>query len=285
MNLRGASFPMQFYLCFSRCMLQQYRQASWLALEIFVCLLAGGLMGTASTAVPELYIGVLAPPYSLISPAPLEVMVPQLGLFINMAAGVAGAPAAVRTFCEEKDVYTREHDGGHSLLAYYLAKNVAAALRLFLASLHFASIFCLLALPTTPFSTFFLMTLGIFWGVYGLSMALSMIVNRSNAALLAVIGTLVMACMCGYGPNLVQGAKWGITPIQSSSYSRWATELFMHSETLAYRDLFLVTEVSAFIFGYTMDRPGYDITMMFAISMVQRVVAYIGLIVQVKYKL
>lgn len=284
MMQRGAPFYMQFYLCFMRSLTQQYRQASWLALELCVCVLAGAMMGVSATSVPELYIGVLAPPYSLISPAPLEIIIPSLGFYINMAAGVAGAPAAVRTFCEERDVYQREFDGGHDLAAYYLAKNAATAARLFLSSLHFAAVFTLLALPTTDFGIIFLMVLGIFWGVYGLSILLGLVVNRSNAALLAVIGTLVMACLCGFGPNLQQGRRWGIDPFQDMSYSRWATELFMHSETLPYRSLFLVKEVSASVFGYTLDRPGFDVAMMLVIAVVQRVLAFLILEAQVRLK-
>ena len=45
-----------------------------------------------------------------------------------MAAAVvpAGAPAAVRIFGEERDVFLREYAAGHSTGAYFLAKNLAA---------------------------------------------------------------------------------------------------------------------------------------------------------------
>lgn len=41
------------------------------------------------------------------------------------------------------------------------------------------------------------MILGIFFGVYGLSALMSLLVDRANAALLGTIASLVVACMCG----------------------------------------------------------------------------------------
>ena len=51
--------------------------------------------------------------------------------------------------------------------------------------------------PTAGFATTFVMILGIFFGVYGLSALMSLLVDRANAALLGTIASLVVACMCG----------------------------------------------------------------------------------------
>lgn len=274
---RGASVLSQFLLCHHRSLLQQYRRGTWLALELVVCVAAGGIMGLAATAVDELYSGVLAPPYTLLSPSPMETMLPSLGLYVNMAVGIAGSPAAVRTFGEERDVFLREHGAGHSAFAYFAAKNVATMYRLSLAALHFAGVFTLLARPTSPFHFVLAMTLGIFYGVYGLSMLVSMLVSRENAALMGVIASLIVACMCGFGPNLVQGKEWGIGWVQDLSYSRWANELWVDIETQPYRGLFLVEEVTAAIFGYTLNRSGIDVIAMVAIGTGLRVIAFAAL--------
>lgn len=71
----------------------------------------------------------------------------------------------------------------------------------------------------------------------------------------------------------MQGREWGLIFVQDLSYSRWANELFLHGETLHYRDLFLAEEVTANIFGYTMGRPMFDMAAMALIGVLLRVVA------------
>lgn len=61
---------------------------------------------------------------------------------------------------------------------------------------------------------------------------MSMIFNRANGALLGTIASLIVACLCGYGPSLAQGRQWsldlgggnllGLITLQDISYSRWA---------------------------------------------------------------
>jgi ABC-type multidrug transport system ATPase subunit len=277
MSNRGASYFRQLYLCHSRSLLQQYRQPPWLVLELCVSSAAGMAMGLAAQSVDELYSGVLRPPFTVLGPAPMETMLPNLGFFINIAVGVAGSPAAVRAFGEERDVFMREYEGGHSVLAYYTAKNIAALYRLLLASLHFSGFFAYLARPVSEFYYVFNFIFGAFFGVYGLATLMSMLVDRANAALLGTIASLIVASLCGYGPNLKQGKEWGISIFQDLSYSRWVNELFIHAETMPYRDLFLVEEITADIFGYSLNRPTHDIFMMAFIGLLLRFLALIGL--------
>ena len=196
---RGASFLRQASLVFQRSMLQQFRQAPSFALEMGVGFLAGGIMGSASTAVPTLYLGILKPPYTLISPAPMETLLPSVGLYVALAVGLAGSPAGVRTFGEEREVFYREASSGHDRLAYYLAKSAAMLPRLTAGAFHFASIFHFLATPSMSFETLFVCVWMQFYAVYGLAALTSMLVARENAALLGVITSLIAACMCGFG--------------------------------------------------------------------------------------
>jgi hypothetical protein len=78
----------------------------------------------------------------------------------------------------------------------------------------------------------------------------------------------------GYGPNLHQGEQWHVGWLQQISFSRWAAEGFFHAETLPYRNHYMVTEVSAGIWGYTLDRFSFDIFMMILLGLVERAVAY-----------
>lgn len=275
---RGATLLRQIYLCHNRSVLQQYRQISTYALEMGVCLLAGGVMGAAASQFDELYQGVLQQPYTPLSPSPMEVLIPSLGLYIVLAIGIAGSPAGVLTFGEEKTVYYREAAAGHSKLAYYIGKTVSVVYRFTFGALHFAGLFMVLASPITEFGTFYGLVWIQFFAVYGLAAMVSMIVKRENAALLAVIVSLIAGCMCGYGPSLAQMNDWGLGWVLDLSFARWAAEAWFHCETAPYRHVYMVKEVSAMLFGYTVDRLPLDIGLTILIGTVYRVVAYFGLV-------
>jgi len=103
-------------------------------------------------------------------------------------------------------------------------------------------------------------------------------VKRENAALLGVIVSLIAACLNGYGPNLNQGRRWGLIALQNASFARWANEAWFHTETFPYRRHFMAVEVSAGVWGYTLDRLALDISLMILIGLAYRVAAF-GLLV------
>jgi len=125
------------------------------------------------------------------------------------------------------------------------------------------------------------MVWGLFFGVYGLATLTSMLVDRANGALLGTIASLIMACLCGYGPNLIQGKEWGIFVLQEISYTRYANELWVHMEVNPYRKTFVAENIPAGSFGFTLDRPIYDITMMVVLGLLMRGAAYICLVMVV----
>ncbi len=115
--------------------------------------------------------------------------------------------------------------------------------------------------------------------VYGLAAMMSMLVARENSALVGVIAALIASCLCGYGPSLVQGRQWGVYFLQALSFARWASEAFFHAETLAYRNHFMVEEVSAGIWGYTLDRFSLDICIMLLLGLAMRAAAFVLMVV------
>ena len=236
------------------------------------------MMGAAALAVPSLYMGILKPPYVYISPSPIENLLPSIGLFVALAIGVAASPAGVKIFGEERDIYFREASAGHNRYAYYAAKSLAVLPRLTLGALHFVSIFHLLARPATGFELMFVNVWCQYFCVYGLSAIMSMLVRRENAALLGVIVSLIAACLNGYGPNLKQGRAWGLILVQNMSFARWANEAWFDTETRPYREHFMAEEVSAGVWGYTLNRFGTDIALMLTIGLVYRAAALAFLI-------
>ena len=148
-------------------------------------------MGLAASQLPELYNGVVQRPFTLISPAPLEPIVPSVGMYIALAVGLAGSPAGVLAFGEEKDVFYREAAAGHNRIAYYLAKMVSVIPRFTFGSLHFTAIFHCMASPASEFTDLWVLVFLQFWCVYGLSSIVSMVVKRDQAPLLSVIVSLI----------------------------------------------------------------------------------------------
>ncbi|TPX72646.1 hypothetical protein SpCBS45565_g00404 [Spizellomyces sp. 'palustris'] len=287
---RGAYWWQQILYCHNRSLMQQYRNVSGLALEIFVGCFAGLLMGRqavtnqafyttgiSTQGMGELYRGVYVEPYTLISPAPLTWFIPQCGLLIGLIVGLAGAPAGVNVFGQEKPVYWREAASGHNRGSYYTGKSLAALYRFILSSLHFTAIYVFFATPMVRFGPQFLIILLQFWGVYGLAAIVSMVVKKENANLLAVICCLFAAVFCGYGPNLKMAKDWKILFIWEISFNKWAAEALYSESVTPYEGIYDI-QSPADMQGYTIGQVGLDLGMIIVIGVVQRLIAF-GLMV------
>ncbi|KAJ3403156.1 hypothetical protein HDU80_004429 [Chytriomyces hyalinus] len=272
---RGSSTLRQALLCHNRYLVQQYRRVSSLVLEVGVAILAGALMGIAvSSADGYLYKGVLVAPYAALTPSTVEWLIPQLGLLVGMACGLAGAPAGVKVFAEEQTVYWREAANGHNKFSYFLGKAVASIYRFLISSLHFAALFVFLGQPSSSFDFIYLTMLLQFWSVYGLAMVISMVVRREDSALLAVVVCLFAAVFCGYGPTIKAGRNMGIEFIYAMSYNRWATEAWFSRELSVFADVYNVT-ASAERYGYVLNKEEVNLGYSFVIGFVLRIAAFI----------
>jgi hypothetical protein len=207
----SSPFWYQFWLAHNRSLIQQCRNIKSLILEIGVAILAGSLIGlSVMGSGGQMFHGIYKWPYSLISPAPIVWVVPLLGLLTSTAVGLAGAPAGVKTFGEERVVFWREAAVGHNRFSYYTGKSVSVLYRILLTSLHFSSIYYYLAAPIISFGKEYAIIFLLFYCVYGLSSIISMIVRREDAPLLAVVACLFSSVFCGFGPSLVDAKGWGL---------------------------------------------------------------------------
>lgn len=111
-----------------------------------------------------------------------------------------------------------------------------------------------------------------------------MLVKREQAPLLAVITSVAFGAMCGFGPSLAQARRNNYGWVLDMSYARWATEAWFYSETSPYRALFMVDDVSAPLFGFTMDRLPLDMAMCVLIGLVLRAIAYSLLVTVNRHK-
>lgn len=283
---RGANWFAQLYHCHNRYLLQQTRFVSSLFLEIFVGLFAGTLMGISVGAFKgELYHGIYISPYALISPSPLTFIIPLYALLIGFCVALSGSPAGlycvintgVKIFSEEKPVFWREAAAGHSSSAYYIGKTLSATYRFTLSSLHFAAVYIFLAHPTFPsFAMMYAIIFLTFFGIYGMAAFVSTIVAKQNANLLAVVFGICMSVFCGFGPTLADAKDWGIMFIFEMSFNKWGAEALFSSSLRPYDAVYDIKD-TAEANGYTLDREGFDLFMMFVIGVCFRVAAFIGL--------
>ena len=88
-----------------------------------------------------------------------------------------------------------------------------------LASVHFTAVLFFFSGVAT-FVNQFCMVAFFFFGVYGVSNFVSMVVHRENATLLAIIITLFGSVFCGYGLTIADAKSANI-------YFLWATQFNM----------------------------------------------------------
>ena len=272
---RGCGFFWQIYYVHNRSMIQQYRHVNAFLLEIFIALAAGLIIGLAvSTYDGSLYQGLVIRPFTLISPSPIELVVPMLSLLQCCAIGLSAAPAGVKIFSEEREMYFRESTAGLNSFAYFIGKNWSSIYRFMIATLHFTSPFYFFGKPNITFEKMLLIHLACLFAVYGLSFIAAMIVRRENASMIAVCTTLVMAVLCGSGPSLADMRKIYLEWLLDMSYARWVAEAWYSEELLIFDGVFEIWEVSSKVFGYSLKRYFFDILMIFVIGLAFRAIAF-----------
>jgi energy-coupling factor transporter ATP-binding protein EcfA2 len=270
-----ASFLTQVWLSFARSLRKQSLNPVALLIEVTLGMLAGVVMGVSGSGT---YQGVLVQPYTPLSPAPFESAVPQLGMLVSMAVGISAASAGARVFGgDEQIVYWREAAAGHGKLAYFIGNSVAQLPRNFLCGLHFALSYHILATPVMLFSDFLPVSVLLFYAVYGLGCLVSMLVARTNAALVSVVSALICAVFCGYVRDVPFVLKV-LTP------AYWATEAFFDKNTEPFQHIMQVAECSAPTWGYRLGWFGKDLALIFAVGTGYRVLAFVAMITQHRSK-
>jgi hypothetical protein len=111
-----------------------------------------------------------------------------------------------------------------------------------------------------------------------------MLVKRENASMVAVCITIISAVLSGNGPNINDMNKWGIGWMLDMSYSRWAAEAWYSEELLVFDGVFEIFNVSAMIFGYTLNRYWLDIFIMFCIGLAWRALGFILMVLVARQK-
>lgn len=274
----GRPLIYQIIAAHNRSIIQQVRRSNSFILEIGVSLLAGLLMGlSVLVADGEMFRGVYISPYTLVSPAPIIWIAPLLGMIVAIAVGLAGAPAGVKTFGEERSVFWREAAAGHNRFAYYIGKTISVFYRFTVTALHFTAIFYFLGKPIISFDRMFLIVFLQFYSVYGLSSVVSTFTRRENASLLAVVICLFAGAFNGFGPTLKNAQDWNLMFIWEVSYAKWASEALVSEEFTPFGNVYNLTSAVR-QYGYTLGQFNLDVSMVFVLGTVLRIITFILLI-------
>ncbi|KAJ5630271.1 ABC transporter [Penicillium longicatenatum] len=256
---RKAPWHRQCFIHFMRGMRQQARQTTVALTEILVGAISGLVMGLAVYNFDgNLFHGIFREPFEPLSSAVNYNLVPQLALLSTLAISLAAAPAGVETFGAEKDNFYRQVDAGHSPSAYFVGRDLSTLPRIALSALHFTTFYIVLATPIVSFGQLLLTNLLYFFCIYGLASAVSSLVRRESALLLALLISLIVGICNGYGPPLSRVKSWHMEWFWYLCPGTWFAEAYFteHVSRLSY--LYDIQTAAAWN-GYVVGRTGFDL--------------------------
>ena len=273
-QMRGAPWYRQTYLCLGRAFLQQYRLIPSLYAEIGVAILAGFLLGLAETSENGInFRGIFLHPYELLSSAVDYSSVPELSLLIGLAVGLIASSPGVKIFGEEKLLYAREASSGHNRFAYYLGKVLSTFPRMILSNLHFTMTFMYLATPKISWGAAFVTHQLYFYCIYGLSSCVSMVTKREDGPLIATMASLVVGLVSGVKPSLHRVAGWQMTWLWRASPGTWLSEAYFTENVTPYGYLYQIDQAASAT-GYKLGGFGVDLAVLFLLGTIYRVIAF-----------
>ena len=274
---RGAAVHKQIWFCLQRAMLQQWRHLTSFYFEITVGAVAGFLIGLAEMGQRGAnFRGMFYPPFTYISSATDFSSVPQMSLLVGVAIGLTAAAPGVRVFGEEKLIYYRETASGHNRFAYYIGKVASTLPRMVLANLHFTTMFLLLSTPRISYGSAFIANFLYFYCIYGLASIISVLTKREDGPLLAVMTSLIVSVLNGMSPRLAQVNQWHLKWLWQLIPGTWLAEAYFSENVIPWRYLYVLEGVQEAV-GYTLERFGMDLAMLFALGTAYRVLAFLAL--------
>lgn len=276
---RGASRAWQTWLCLRRALLQQHRALAAFWFEAGLASVAGLLLGLAENARQGvLFRGFYHAPYEVVSAAADFGAAPELGLLLAIAMGLVSAAPGVRVFSEETLLHRREAEAGHSRVAYFVAKTLAALPRMLVACFHFSCLVHLLARPVLGWGTAFVANLAYTWCVYGLAAGVSMVARREDAPLLATMLSLIVAILSGAAPSLAQVRDWHAEWLWRASPGTWLVELYFGGLVAPFASLYRV-DMARDVSGFRLDATWTNVLVLLGIGAAYRLLAFVGLFV------
>uniref|UniRef100_A0A7S1LB71 ABC transporter domain-containing protein n=1 Tax=Neobodo designis TaxID=312471 RepID=A0A7S1LB71_NEODS len=256
----------QAAMAHARAVVSVARNIHILLLDVALCMV-GGVLLTAS-AIDSPFVGQLIGPYVVTSPRTDIQHVSMLVMLWGIAMAAALGPAGVRVLGPTRAVYWRETAAGHSRLAYYIGASTAEAYRIVITMLHFAAVTYLMWAPNMSFGSMYGLLLLLAFVVDSQSVTLGTVVDPFIAPLLAVVVGVFTALLNGF-PQ-IPGASQFV-------YSFSVTELFYAREVADVEHVFRTDSLED-IWGYKLDRPGYNFGIIFGEAALLRVLGFVFLV-------
>jgi len=278
-----ASFTRQLWLFFFRAIIQQTRDIASILIDFCLVCLAGSLLGIVFFNAH--YVG---PPEKSICQEisvtqlqdrcelPIDDPVATIASLICLCLALTGVASALRVFGNERVVFWRESSGGVSTLAYFLAKDFAQIANMVICPLIFLTFYYSLTAPRSPFITMFAIVLLIQFTSTGIGYLVSIVVAPTVAQLTAVVVVLICVMFSGARPTLPQmkTMPFPMPYVPYISYMRWAEEAIYITEIGRFQDVYDVT-TGLNLFGYSLENFTEDMTMILALGLAFRIIAYV----------
>eukprot|EP01006_Ploeotia_vitrea_P007286 TRINITY_DN1660_c0_g1_i1.p1 TRINITY_DN1660_c0_g1~~TRINITY_DN1660_c0_g1_i1.p1 ORF type:complete len:705 (+),score=75.15 TRINITY_DN1660_c0_g1_i1:130-2115(+) len=292
---RNAPFYYQLYLFFMRSLRQMSRAMSANFMDLVLVLIAGlflGLVFSKQEYIPPLnpvlvdrmLKGIEGPTKDSLTTyltKPVDDPIISEASLSCMAIGMTGVMASLRVFGNDKFTYWREAGYGLSTLAYFLAKNVAHLIFVFLSPAVYLSIFTTLVTPRGSLAGFYLVLLTVQFSTVGLGYVISIVLPGSLTQLCGVVTVLVLSMFAGARPTLVEiKSMWA--PLQALpylSYIRYAQEAWYLVEIKPWSELQAVnvtTGMELFDYHFKDETLCFWITIAYGVGF--RIVAYFALV-------
>ncbi|KAJ5116658.1 hypothetical protein N7456_001006 [Penicillium angulare] len=234
------------------------RQLAVFVVEITGAALTGTLIGlVAHEFHGQVFQGIYLSPFSTLSSAVNYGTVTEIGVLTCLAISFSAAYPSVATFAEEELVFKRESHSGHSESAYFIGKAISVLPRLFLAALHFTTVYLVLATPFASFNMLLTLNFLYFYCIYGLGSVAIAISNRANSPLVCLLMAIVIAVLGGSQPRLATVKTWHLEWLWDMSPGLWFTEAVVNEHVKRLEYLYDM-KVAGFQTGYTFGRTGFD---------------------------
>ncbi|KAH8705416.1 putative ABC transporter [Talaromyces proteolyticus] len=262
----------QIYLAFCRDMTQQSRAAWSFILEIAGGTLCGLLLGLSVYEFRgHIYQGMFLEPFHVLSSAVDYTLLAQLGTLNCLATSFAAAAPSVIVFSAERRIFFRESFSGHSNFAYFGGKVLTTLLRSVISSLHFSTMFIILASPVISFGMLVGLNILYFYCVYGLGSIIAAITDHENGPLFCLLLNIVIAIFGGASPRLATVKSWHLEWFWYLCPGLWFCEAFFSAQVLPFSYLYNTEEAEAFT-GYKFGRTGLDIGLLLVIGTLYRII-------------
>jgi len=253
---------LQFMIFLKREGILQFRYIRSLLLDLFLVLIAGGILG------------------GLYAEVSLEKTI-TMNTMSSLAIGLTSILASLRCFGNHRTTYWRESAAGVNRLAYFLAVNVCQIPIIVFAPLLYISLQYSLTWPRALFKHHYLAVLMAQFATSGIGYAISCIFNPRSSQMAAVVVVLISSMLAGSMPTLCKLNELKVLgPMAYSlSYCRWFVEALFEKEAERYSAV-LQTSIDFLAYGnnYNLESFGLCMAVLFIFGIVFRIISYLFLV-------